>query len=169
MAYRDDTDALLARIDVQRRELAASRAEIERLRAQIADLEATNAGLSRKLAVWREHYQPPPALEPAATPGRGQLLFQIDEPGAPETRELRIDKDVIKIGRLASSHVLLGDPAVSRIHAVIEVESAGRIIIVDLGSPGGTRLNGAPITKSELSSGDLIEVGETRIRIYFGW
>ena len=40
--------------------------------------------------------------------------------------EQRYDRDIIKIGRLASAHLKLEDPKVSRIHAVIEVSSDGQ-------------------------------------------
>lgn len=174
MTYRDDRDALLARLDVQRRELATSRAEIDRLRARIAELEAAHADLSRKLQIWREHYQTPPALAPPEPPApsqpptAGELLFQIAEPGSDQARELRLHRDVVKIGRLASSHIKVDDPDVSRMHAVIEV-TPEQVMIVDLGSAGGTRVNGSAITKAALASGDLVEVGRTRIRVYFGW
>ena len=49
--------------------------------------------------------------------------------------EQRFDRDIIKIGRLASAHLKLDDLSVSRIHAVIEVSSDGQdLSIIDMGS-----------------------------------
>ena len=82
-----------------------------------------------------------------------------------ETR--RLVQDVIKIGRLSSSHILLDDAAVARMHAVLEV-SDGEVRLVDLGSAGGTRLNGAPVHKhAALCSGDRIELGAYTVAVTF--
>ena len=51
-------------------------------------------------------------------------------------------EDVIKIGKLDSSHLRLDDPAVSRMHSVIEVSATGDVSIIDLGSAAGTIVNG---------------------------
>ena len=53
-------------------------------------------------------------------------------------------QDVIKIGKLKSSHLCLDDEAVARMHAVIEV-SGDEVRIIDLGSSTGTVLNGQRI------------------------
>lgn len=79
----------------------------------------------------------------------------------------RVAQDVIKIGRLPSSHVRLDDAAVARMHAVLEV-SDGDVRLVDLGSAGGTRLNGAPVQKhAALRSGDRIELGTYTVAVTF--
>ena len=56
-----------------------------------------------------------------------------------ETKSLT--QDVIKIGKLKSSHLCLDDEAVARMHAVIEV-SGSDVRVIDLGSSTGTILNG---------------------------
>jgi len=78
--------------------------------------------------------------------------------------EQRFDRDIIKIGRLASAHLKLEDPKVSRIHAVIEVSSDGQeLSIIDMGSSEGTFVNGERISKEKLRDGDEIKVGECRL------
>ena len=54
-----------------------------------------------------------------------------------------LSQDVIKIGKLKSSHVCLDDEAVARMHAVIEV-SGDEVRVIDLGSATGTMLNLSP-------------------------
>ena len=49
---------------------------------------------------------------------------------------------IIKIGKVASSHLRLDDEAASRMHAMIEVTSPDEIYIIDLGSASGTYVNG---------------------------
>lgn len=78
--------------------------------------------------------------------------------------EHRFDRDIIKIGRLASAHLKLEDPKVSRIHAVIEVSSDGQdLSIIDMGSSDGTFVNGERVSKERLNDGDEIKVGDCRL------
>ncbi|WP_043428882.1 FHA domain-containing protein, partial [Cystobacter fuscus] len=75
------------------------------------------------------------------------------------------ERDIIKIGRLASAHLCLDDEKVSRIHAVIEVASDGGLSIIDMGSVEGTYVNGKRGNKVPLSFGDEIKVGGTTLRL----
>ncbi len=90
------------------------------------------------------------------------LIFEIHQTGKPpRTEELALD--IIKIGKLPSSHLRLDDPHVSRIHAVIERSKEGEVFIIDLGSSRGTMVNGQKVNKWKLSDGDEIQLGTTRI------
>jgi hypothetical protein len=60
--------------------------------------------------------------------------------------------------------VLLGDRMVSGRHAVLR-ESGGRLVIEDLESTNGTYVNGVEIKARELAAGEIITVGETRLRL----
>ena len=82
-------------------------------------------------------------------------------------REEVLAQDVIKIGKLASSHLRLDDETVSRMHAVIEATSPDDINVVDLGSTRGTTVNGERITKARLQSGDEIMFGDCRVIVTF--
>ncbi len=74
-------------------------------------------------------------------------------------------QDVIKIGRLASSHLRLDDEAVGRMHAVIEVGPSD-VRVIDLGSSLGTQLNARPLARNaELHSGDAMQIGPFRIEV----
>jgi TonB family protein len=75
------------------------------------------------------------------------------------------DRDLIKIGRLASAHLTIDDEKVARIHAVIDVSPDGTLSVTDMGTVEGTLLNGKRVMKSSLSFGDAIQVGGTTIRI----
>ncbi len=90
------------------------------------------------------------------------IRFQIYK-GDSLVREEVLAQDVIKIGKLASSHLRLDDETVSRMHAVIEVTSPTDISVVDLGSTRGTTVNGERITKARLQSGDEIMFGDCRV------
>ncbi|HYR55272.1 MAG TPA: adventurous gliding motility protein GltG, partial [Myxococcaceae bacterium] len=75
------------------------------------------------------------------------------------------DRDIIKIGRLASAHLCLDDEKVSRIHSVIEVSSQGALSIIDMGSVEGTYVNGKRVNKGAIAGGDEIKVGSTMIKV----
>ncbi|HEY5938233.1 MAG TPA: FHA domain-containing protein [Kofleriaceae bacterium] len=70
---------------------------------------------------------------------------------------IRLDRSVIKVGKVPSAHIKLDDPSVSRMHAIIEVDDEPSII--DLGSRTGTHVNGVTVNKAVLRAGDQIRIG----------
>lgn len=67
------------------------------------------------------------------------------------------------IGRSARSDVCIPDAFASRLHAEIRHEG-DQYFLLDLDSANGTRYNGAPVTGMvPLTSGSLIQIGETSI------
>ena len=64
------------------------------------------------------------------------------------------------LGRRDTCDIVLSDNSISRRHAQIE-KNAGRYWISDLNSTNGTFVNGLPIEKHELTSGDAITMGNT--------
>src|SRR5512138_3340192 len=65
-------------------------------------------------------------------------------------RTERFNREIIKIGRLASAHLCLEDDKISRIHSVIEVSPEGNISIIDMGSAEGTFVNGKKVSRGGL-------------------
>ncbi|MFN6107071.1 MAG: FHA domain-containing protein [Planctomycetaceae bacterium] len=66
----------------------------------------------------------------------------------------------ITIGREEENRIQLNDDRVSRFHLKIQ-EEAGRVILTDLDSTNGTRVNGHPIQVRVLQPGDQILVGRS--------
>lgn len=74
-----------------------------------------------------------------------------------EFHTFSLDKPVINIGRRSSNHLVLDDLRVSRTHAQIRwVQNS--FMIFDIGSTGGTYVNGERITQHRLQSGDVISL-----------
>src|SRR4051812_16933888 len=94
------------------------------------------------------------------------IKFQIYR-GDELVREEVSSEPVIKVGKLASSHLRLDDDSVSRMHAVIEVGGAGDVQLIDLGSTRGTLVNGEKITKVRLRPGDEVNFGDVRVVVAF--
>lgn len=64
----------------------------------------------------------------------------------------------VTIGREDENSVRLNDERVSRFHAKIQ-EDGGQVILTDLESTNGTRINGHPIQMRVLQIGDQIAIG----------
>ena len=82
-------------------------------------------------------------------------------------REETLRQTVIKIGKVSSAHLRVDDDSVSRMHAILEVDTRGDVHVIDLGSTRGTFINGHKVHKAKLESGDAIQVGELRIEVAF--
>lgn len=68
----------------------------------------------------------------------------------------------VSIGREEGNVVRLNDERVSRFHAKIQ-EDNGDIILTDLDSTNGTRVNGHEVQIRRLRPGDCIYVGRTML------
>ena len=69
----------------------------------------------------------------------------------------------VTIGRAPDCDVVLSDPTVSKHH--VEVRSRGSdLVLIDLGSTNGTRVNNVGVRDKVLADGDEIRVGATVVR-----
>ncbi len=72
------------------------------------------------------------------------------------------DGGPLVLGRLPECDVVLNDPNVSRRHAEFR-RTADGVVVTDLGSTNGTRVNGVPVREQPLESGDEVTVGSTTL------
>jgi pSer/pThr/pTyr-binding forkhead associated (FHA) protein len=68
----------------------------------------------------------------------------------------------VSLGREEGNTVQLNDERVSRFHAKIQ-EDQGQVVLTDLESTNGTRLNGEPVQLTILRIGDRIVIGRTML------
>jgi len=73
--------------------------------------------------------------------------------------------NVFTIGKDASCDLRLDDPMVAPQHAWIRLHGP-KAILEDLGSPGGTCVNGHRTRRHDLTPGDTIRIGETEILVH---
>jgi len=66
----------------------------------------------------------------------------------------------VTIGREEDNTIQLNDERVSRFHAKIQ-EDDGRVILTDLDSTNGTRINGHPVQMRVLQPGDQLVIGRS--------
>jgi hypothetical protein len=83
-------------------------------------------------------------------------------------RTEELTQDIIKVGKLPSSHLRIEDDNVSRMHAVVEATGPDEIFIIDLGSASGTIVNGKKVNKAKLQTGDEVMLGETKVVVEIG-
>jgi pSer/pThr/pTyr-binding forkhead associated (FHA) protein len=77
-------------------------------------------------------------------------------------------KERISIGRSRENDFVIDQPNVSRRHASIQFEAGGVVMIVDLGSRNGIRVNGRHISQAQqLSDGDELEIGGNSFKVKF--
>lgn len=93
-----------------------------------------------------------------------QITLQLIE-GLERGREFRDLSTPVSIGREEENVIRLNDERISRFHAKIQ-EDGGRIILTDLDSTNGTRVNGHPIQMRVLQVGDEVAIG--RCLLIFG-
>ncbi len=77
-------------------------------------------------------------------------------------RHVNLLQPVISIGRALDNDVIIEDPRVSRHHAQLR-RRYGRYVLYDLGSSGGTQINGYPIEECVLHSGDVISFAAVQV------
>ncbi len=110
--------------------------------------------------------------DPRQRRGRFEVVSEVREGPAglsaasvvlADGQRIVLGPEPITIGRLPESTVVVSDPNASRRHAEI-VRSGNDVVVVDLGSTNGTRVNGAPIHERVLEDGDEIVIGTTFLR-----
>lgn len=97
---------------------------------------------------------------------KAKLILRADDGSA---RELDLPTLPADIGRSPTAGIRLGDRWLSRHHCRLE-ETAGVLLVRDLGSRHGTFVNGARILECELRPGDHLRIGLTEfVAVYEEW
>jgi DNA-binding CsgD family transcriptional regulator len=91
-------------------------------------------------------------------------MLVVTSEGPLRGRVLVVDADELVLGRRETSDLVLPDPHVSRSHAVIRRQS-GAVWIEDLGSTGGTYVNGEQVAGAHaIKHGDVVRFGPVEAR-----
>ena len=73
-----------------------------------------------------------------------------------------LEKDIVNIGRHSDNDLVLDNLQISRHHVQLRAINH-RYVIFDVGSTGGTFLNGKKIAKASLQPGDVIRIGTVNL------
>jgi pSer/pThr/pTyr-binding forkhead associated (FHA) protein len=88
-----------------------------------------------------------------------QLLSLSDGPS------LLLDKPVLLVGRHEECDIQLNSRKISRKHCVIAVVGE-KLLVRDLGSTNGVRVNGARVDDAALKTGDELVIGNFRYQVH---
>jgi pSer/pThr/pTyr-binding forkhead associated (FHA) protein len=92
---------------------------------------------------------------------RAQLVSQDGNPA------VELVKDMILVGRDEDCDLRLDHKSVSKLHCVI-VKTDGLLLVRDLGSTNGTRVNGQRVRRAALLPNDTLAVANLRFTVKFG-
>lgn len=99
-------------------------------------------------------FRPPAPAAPRA------VLREIGPDG--RARRVAIEARVLTLGRATDNDLVIRDARVSRHHARLQVRQ-GRLVLTDLHSTNGTRVNGVRVGEVALGEGDRIQIGDTTL------
>jgi len=79
---------------------------------------------------------------------------------------LRLPAGSVKtLGRTARADFIVNAPLVSRIHCRLTADTSDQLVVEDLGSQNGTRVNGRKVDRALLKIGDTLTVGRVEFEI----
>ena len=82
---------------------------------------------------------------------------------------LRLPENSVKtVGRTARADFIVEAPLVSRIHCRLTAAASDQLVVEDLKSTNGTLVNGKPVDRSVLKTGDVLTVGRVEFRVLPG-
>ncbi|MDY7042391.1 MAG: DUF3662 and FHA domain-containing protein, partial [Chloroflexota bacterium] len=148
--------ALRARPVVQLRpseEVPPHRVQVEAHLLADRQTLAVEPGMTQELPTARQavpHPQPPP-IPPAPARDKTSPRSALRYGG----RRIPIAEPLISLGRSLDNDVIVSEPQVSRRHAQLR-RRYERYTLYDLGSSGGTTVNGEPVQECVLTGGDVI-------------
>ncbi|GAB4110188.1 MAG: hypothetical protein OHK0013_46020 [Sandaracinaceae bacterium] len=99
---------------------------------------------------------------PPADMGPPARLVMVSPP-APGA-EFALTRPRLRIGRAEDLEIWVNHRSISREHAELAVDN-GSVVIRDLGSSNGVRINGVETKQGPLRPGDVIELGQVRFRM----
>jgi pSer/pThr/pTyr-binding forkhead associated (FHA) protein len=80
---------------------------------------------------------------------------------------IEILKDLTVVGRKEDCDLRLDHKSVSKLHCVI-VKTDGLLLLRDLGSTNGTKVNGQRVRRAALLPNDNLNIASFRFRVYLG-
>src|SRR6202048_1577690 len=80
---------------------------------------------------------------------------------------INIDRDVTLVGRQEGCDMRIQHKSVSKMHCVI-ARTDGLLLVRDLGSTNGTRVNGQRVRRAALLPNDQLSIASCKFRVYLG-
>ncbi len=90
----------------------------------------------------------------------GQVIIELPD-GSVRNHPLASE---LTIGRTPGNDIVLKMELVTRRHAQLLCR-LGKVFVIDLGSTNGTRVNGKNVNNMEIGPGDVVQIGDAKLRI----
>lgn len=102
-------------------------------------------------------------------PGSGTRAF-VELEGSEPLQRIPLANEVMRIGREPDNDIVLTDMTVHRYHAVIHRGDDADFMVTDLSSMdgNGVAVGGARVNRASLREGDVITLGNTRLKFVAG-
>ncbi|WP_083567165.1 FHA domain-containing protein [Hyphomicrobium sp. CS1GBMeth3] len=112
---------------------------------------------------------PPVVVEKVASPPRKAetrpAIYGWLEALDGDTGSHPLRTENVRVGRLRDNDICLQNDSISRRHAVLHYDAdKRRVVITDLGGSNGVLVNRTKYKSRELKDGDMVELGEVRLR-----
>src|SRR6266487_1440841 len=91
---------------------------------------------------------------------RNHVISMLEAADVETDPRIRLEADVLNMGRAPDNHIVMNDRRVSCRHAVLKREGTN-YVLEDLGTPNGTFVNDERIQRHVLASGDAIRLGQS--------
>ena len=86
--------------------------------------------------------------------------------GEAEGKLFRLTDGSMKtIGRATRADFIIDAPLVSRVHCRVTADKSGQLIVEDLESTNGTRVNGTRVKRAVAKAGDELGVGQVTFSV----
>jgi uncharacterized coiled-coil protein SlyX len=130
------------------------------LRVETPSADESQEMIAPELVFPEEYGETPPAVVAQATPsGSTSRVLVLVESGQPIKYPLF--KDVMTIGRSDSADIQVKGDYVSRVHVRVVSTTAG-VVVEDVSSKNGIKVNAAHTKRQKLRHGDVLGVGRAR-------
>ncbi|MCS7022468.1 MAG: FHA domain-containing protein [Gemmataceae bacterium] len=80
---------------------------------------------------------------------------------------IELTKELVLLGRDEECDIRFEQKSVSKLHCVI-VKSDGVLLLRDLGSTNGTRVNGQRVRRAALLPNDILALANVKFRVHYG-
>ena len=85
-----------------------------------------------------------------------------------EIKNMNLQKDRTTLGRHPDNDIVFDNMVVSGHHCVFDLKGLADVFVEDLGSTNGTYINGKMVKRQRLHDGEVIAIGNFRIRFHAG-
>jgi len=151
----------------------AAQAELALAQPPIVEIHSADS-ISRRQVSVAARYVPLESVEPGGTSemdAQASAALRAELERAPDAapflildgrRTVPLTRPMVTIGRGLDNDVVVDDTRVSRHHVQLR-RRAGRYVVYDLGSSGGTMVNGDRVSECLLQAGDVISLAGVQV------